>query len=81
MHELSVWYRGWSGSLYSWARTLIEIVLWFWVVSGTIFALRFLAFVLPERKSRSTAPPLASVRIPYPIDRFKGKSRLKSSQD
>lgn len=81
MHEMFAWHSSWSIALYSWARTLVGIVLWFWVVSGAIFALRYLVFVLPERNGGS--PPLraASVRIPFPIDRFKEKSRYESSQE
>ena len=78
MHHLVEWYLSWSGTLYVWARTAVGILLWFWVVSGAMFVLRFLAFMLMERNSESTA--LAAAVTPFPIDRFKDESRLNSPQ-
>src|SRR5271154_673351 len=75
MHELVALYSGWSGTLYSWARTIVGIVLWFWVVSGAIFALRFLAFVLLDKNSGSSRLAAAvSAPIPFPLDPMKDKS-------
>ncbi len=75
MHHLVEWYLSWAATLYTWARTAIGILLWFWVVSGAIFALRFLAFMLMDRNSESSA---LSAVVPFPIDRFKDESGLNS---
>ncbi len=76
MHHLVELYLSWSAILYGWARTAVGILLWFWVVSGAIFVLRFLAFMLMDSNSESSA--LAAAVIPFPIDRFKDESRLNS---
>lgn len=81
MHELLALYSGWSASLYGWARTLVGIVLWFWVVSGAIFGLRFLAFVLLENHSGSNPLATASPNVPFPIKRFKKRNRRGSTQE
>ncbi len=62
MHEVIVWYSSWSATMYSWARTAVGILLWFWVVSGAIFGLRFLAFVLLDRNSQSSQLAVVSTR-------------------
>ena len=80
MHGLLEWYSSWSATLYSWARTVVGIVLWFWVVSGAIFALRFLAFVLLDRNSGSSRLAAAAAPIPFPVDRIKDESGHESSQ-
>jgi hypothetical protein len=64
MHELVTAYVSWSATLYSWARTAVGILLWFWVVSGAIFVLRFLAFVLMDRNSDGSALAGASANPP-----------------
>ena len=81
MHELLAWYSSWSATLYSWGRAVVGIVLWFWVVSGAIFALRFLAFVLLDRNTGSSRLAAVSAPIPFPIDRIKKKSSHESSQE
>jgi hypothetical protein len=81
MHELLALYSGWSASLYSGARTVVGIVLWFWVVSGAIFGLRFLAFVLLEKHSGSTTLASASSSMPFTIERFKKDSHADSAQE
>jgi hypothetical protein len=81
VHELIAVYSSWSASLYGWARTVVGIVLWFWVVSGAIFGLRFLAFVLLENQSKSAPLAAASAHTPFVIERFKEDSRAGSSQD
>ena len=42
MYHSVEFYLSWSGTLHMWARSAVEILLWFWVVSGAIFVLRFL---------------------------------------
>ncbi len=79
MHHLAEMYVSWSATLYAWARTAVGILLWFWVVSGAIFVLRFLAFMLMDRNSETSA--LASASNPFPIDRFNDESRLDSVQE
>jgi hypothetical protein len=60
MHHLVELYLSWSGTLHIWARSAVEILLWFWVVSGAIFVLRFLAFMLPENGDTSASDPEAT---------------------
>jgi uncharacterized membrane protein len=55
MHQLVELYVSWSSTLYSWARTAVGILLWFWVVSGAIFVFRFLTFVLMDRSNDTSA--------------------------
>jgi hypothetical protein len=80
MHDLSVLLSSWSGTLYMWGRTAVGILLWFWVISGAIFALRFLAFMLMEKNDGSQLATASAV-TPFPIDRFKEDSRLNSSEE
>jgi hypothetical protein len=80
MHEVAVWFSGWSATLYSWSRTAVGIVLWFWVVSGVVFGLRFLAFVLLDKNSGSSSL-VASTIVPFPMDGFHGNSRTDSPQE
>jgi hypothetical protein len=79
MHQLVEMYASWSATLYAWARTAVGILLWFWVVSGAIFVLRFLAFMLMDRNSETAA--LAAASNPFPIDRFNNKSGPDSGQE
>jgi len=82
MHEVFASHASWSATLYSWGRTVVGIVLWFWVISGAIFALRFLAFVLLDRNSGSSRLAAAvSAPIPFPLDPMKDKSSHESGQD
>ncbi len=81
MHELLAWYSSWSASLYVWTRTVVGIVLWFWVVSGAVFAIRFLAFVLLEKQNGSVPLATASAHPPFLMDRFEEDSRATSSKD
>ena len=81
MHQLVEMYVTWSATLYAWARTAVGILLWFWVVSGAIFVLRFLAFVLMDRNSEATALAAVSASSPYPIDSFNDENRLDSVQE
>ena len=81
MHELVAMYSSWSATLFSWARAAVGILLWFWVVSGAIFALRFLAFMLMDRNSGSSGLVAASTPIQFPADRFKEQSRLDPSRE
>jgi len=81
MHELFASHSSWFATLYSLGRTVVGIVLWFWVISGAIFALRFLAFVLLDRNSGSSRLATASSPIPFPIDPIKEKSRHESTQE
>ncbi|WP_114209820.1 hypothetical protein [Acidisarcina polymorpha] len=72
MHEFI---SNWSVTLYAWARAAVGIVLWFWVISGAVFCLRFLAFVLLDRNSRSSKFAAASNLVSFPMDQFDDKSR------
>jgi uncharacterized membrane protein len=81
MHQFVELYLSWSATLYSWARTAVGILLWFWVVSGALFTLRFLVFMLMDRHSGSSRLAAVSAVIPFPIDRFKDESRLNSPQE
>ena len=81
MHQLVEAYVSWSATLYAWARTAVGILLWFWVVSGAIFVLRFLAFVLMDRNSKGTALAAVSVSNAFPIDRFNQENRLDSIKE
>jgi len=54
--------------------------LWFWVVSGAIFALRFLAFVLLDKNSGSSRLAAAATPTPFSVDRIKNNSGHESSQ-
>jgi hypothetical protein len=81
MHEISVWFSSWSATLYVWARTAVGIVLWFWVISGAIFLLRFLAFVLLDKHAGS--PPLTATPtlVPFQMDGFNTSSGTESTKD
>jgi hypothetical protein len=57
------------------------MLLWFWVVSGAIFVLRFLAFVLMDRNNEASALAAVSASNPFPIDRFHEETRLDSVQE
>jgi hypothetical protein len=81
MHQLIEIYASWSGTLYVWGRTAVGILLWFWVVSGAIFVLRFLAFMLMDKSGDASALAAVSASTPYPIDSFKDESRLDSVQE
>jgi hypothetical protein len=81
MHQLVQMYVSWSATLYSWARTAVGILLWFWVVSGAIFVLRFLAFVLMDRHSDASGLATVSAANPFPIDRFHEETRLDSVKE
>jgi hypothetical protein len=74
-------YMSWSATLYSWARTAVGILLWFWVVSGALFGLRFLAFVLLDKNTGSSALAAASSLIQFPIDRFEDNSRVDAKHE
>lgn len=80
MHEVFALYSSWSVSLYGWARTLVGIVLWFWVVSGAIFGVRFLAFVLTENHSGSAPLAAGSSHVPFALERYPKGSHSQSSQ-
>ena len=80
MHQLIEMYANWSATLYAWARTAVGILLWFWVVSGAIFVLRFVAFILMDKNSSASALAAFSASNPYPIDSFNDENRLDSVQ-
>jgi len=79
MHQLVAMYMSWSATLYAWARTAVGILLWFWVISGAIFVLRFLAFVLRDGGSEASA--LTAASTPFPVERFHDETRLDSAQE
>ncbi len=81
MHHVVLMYMSWSATLYSWARTAVGILLWFWVVSGALFGLRFLAFVLLDKNTGSSALAAASSLIQFPIDRFEDNSRVDAKHE
>jgi hypothetical protein len=81
MHEVVNMHSSWSATLFSWACTAVVVLLWFWVVSGALFALRFLAYFLLEGNGRSTPLAAGSEVIQFPIDRFKRESDRDSFQD
>jgi hypothetical protein len=81
MHQLMETYASWSATLYAWARTAVGTLLWFWVISGAIFVLRFLAFMLMDRNREASALAAASASNPYSMDRFNDKTRLDSSKE
>jgi hypothetical protein len=81
MHQLIEIYASWSATLYNWARTAVGILLWFWVVSGAIFVLRFLAFVLMDRGSEASALAGVSASNPFPIDSFHQENHLDSVKE
>ena len=80
MHQIVEMSASWSATLYAWARTAVGILLWFWVVSGAIFVLRFLTFMLMDRNNDASALAAVSAPSPYPIDSFNDETRLDSSQ-
>jgi hypothetical protein len=81
MHQLVELYMSWSATLYAWARTAVGILLWFWVVSGAVFVLRLLAFVLMDRGGESSALAAVSASNPFPMDRFHDDVRLDSLEE
>ena len=81
MHQLAELYMSWSAALYSWARIAVGTLLWFWVISGALFVLRFLAFMLMDKNTGSSALAAVSANAPFPIDRFKDQARLNSSHE
>ncbi len=81
MHGLVALYSSWSGTLYIWARTAVGILLWFWVVSGALFALRFLAYMLMDKGNGGSPLMAVSARMPLTMHRFKDKSRRNSSPE
>ena len=81
MHQIVEMSASWSATLYAWARTAVGILLWFWVVSGAIFVLRFLTFMLMDRNNDASALAAVSASNPYPIDSFNDETRLDSSQE
>ncbi len=74
MHELFAWYSVWSPTFYAWARTAVGIVLWFWVLSGAVFALRFLAYVILDGSKRRSPLAATSAVLHFPPDHFDSKS-------
>jgi len=74
-------YSSWSATLFSWSCTAVVVLLWFWVVSGALFALRFLAYFLLEENGKSTPLAAASSVIQFPMDRFENESRREQSQE
>jgi hypothetical protein len=81
MHELVHLYTSWSATMYSWARTAVGILLWFWVVSGAVFVLRFLAFVLMDKGSETSKFAAVSAPNPFPVDTFHESTRGDGSQE
>jgi hypothetical protein len=81
MHQIVEMSASWSATLYAWARTAVGILLWFWVVSGAIFVLRFLTFMLMDRNNDASALAAVSASNSYPIDSFNDETRLDSSQE
>jgi hypothetical protein len=81
MHQLIELYTSWSATLYTWARTAVGILLWFWVVSGAMFVLRFLAFMFMDRNNEASALAAGSASSPYAIDRFEDGARLDSAKE
>jgi hypothetical protein len=81
VHELLATYSSWSSSLYVWTRTVVGIVLWFWVVSGAIFGIRFLAFVLLDKNTGSVPLATGSAHMPFLMERFKEDSHANSSNE
>jgi len=81
MHQLVEMYVSWSATLYSWARTAVGILLWFWVVSGAIFVLRFLAFVLMDRSGDSSELATISASNVFHIDQFQEETRRDSVKE
>jgi hypothetical protein len=80
MHQLVEMYVSWSATLYAWARTAVGILLWFWVISGAIFVLRFLAFVLMDGNSEASALAAGSASTAFPVERFHEETRLDPAQ-
>jgi hypothetical protein len=81
MHEVVSLYFSWSASLYVWARTVVGIVLWFWVVSGAIFGLRFLVFVLLENQNAPSALAAGSGNMPFAMKSYQEDPRANSTQE
>jgi hypothetical protein len=80
MLEVAASYSSWSATLFSWSCTAVVVLLWFWVVSGVLFALRFLAYFLLEENGKSTPLAAASV-LQFPMDHFENEGRRDPSQD
>jgi hypothetical protein len=81
MHSLIETYGIWSATLYGWARIAVGILLWFWVVTGALFALRFLAFMLMDKNDEASALAGVSTSNPFPLDRFHDETRLDSVKE
>jgi len=81
MQQVVALYSSWSATLFSWLCTAVVVLLWFWVVSGALFALRFLAFFLLEENGRSSSLAAASSVLQFPMDHFENESRRESSKD
>ncbi len=81
MHEVVAWFASWYPALHVWARAVVGIILWFWVVSGAIFVLRFLAFVLLDKNGAPQPLAAASNLVHFPIDRFHGDKSADLSKE
>lgn len=81
MHQIVEMYVSWSATLYTWARTAVGILLWFWVVSGALFVLRFLAFMVMDKNSEAPGLAAASASNHFPVESFSEETRIDSNQE
>ena len=70
MHEVLVSYTNLSAAVYNFARGAVGVLLWFWMISGATFGLRFLAYLLLDKESSQRPLVAAATLIPFPIERF-----------
>ena len=81
MHELVVVSATLAENMFGWARTAIAVLLWFWVISGALFGLRFFAFMLIDRRHNASPLQVASSLIPFPGQSFEEQSRHERSPE
>ena len=82
MHEVFAFYTNVPAIFYDLGMDAVTILLWFWVISGALFGLRFLAYFLLDRKSAPQRPlAAAATLIQFPIERFRKKHRGDESAE
>ena len=81
MHEILVLSATLTGNLLGWARTAVGLLLWFWVISGAIFGLRFLVFMYIDRRHSVSVLPAPPSLIPFPGQRFEDQQGPEGSRE
>ena len=68
MHHIFTSHINWPVALYDIGKGAVDILLWFWMISGAVFGLRFLAYFLLDKDSGHRSLAAAHTLIPFPIN-------------